>query len=1007
MRTLLLLPLAVLLAGCPVEEEPPAVETTPFDGVGVTDEFTLGCLTAPVQVVRTEYDVPHIYAETEKDLACAQGFVTARDRFFQMDLISRNGIGRLAELLGEAGLESDIEIRARGSRRIAERMVEVLDDHDRGVWEAYAEGVNAFIAGVRSGQFPPPAELEAVWALLGVDAVTDLMMDWTVLNVAGVGSTVNFEGGYETTDLNNQRTVDSLEDWGLDLTEGALRNAGARQDIWENIAPVYPVASAPEWLQERDAGQRPRFVRGARVEAGVLDRALQTAENMAEGLWRTKDAGFGSNAWAVAPENTANGHALLAGDGHLSLTIPSFLYQTHLDTSVLGGGDLHIIGLTVAGAPMMGPSSNGDVAWSHTSQTSDLNDYYRDLVQLTDGVPTAAFFQGEWQPIESIEETYEVSGALGGEAGPRTIARYVTAQGRPIFSLEGTEVADLSEDPTAVNIFGRWIVAGDTNDDGRVEAITGAASHFGEVHMLEAMGDMAKASNVDEWFAGQQKLASFSQHYVVADKDGNIFYSGYQAMACRNYLPRDEDGVPLDEAHPQLLINGELYPSFEVSRTEDHRIDPAPDDPIRCMLSPTQYPTAKNPAQGWLANSNNAPAGMAWDQNIWNDGQPYLGGPWYGTWRASRIAERMEQDAGNHTIETMESMHGDHRSRMGTEFASLAIEAVDLAAAYAADGEVDGPEGRLALMYAADPDVAAALDEAKDRLQAWLERGNWAHSGVETFYNQPTPEEIEDSIATMIFNAWMGRFKNGVWNDEGLPGVFRPTGSYGTTRALKTIVDGVDAAGNAIVSLDPETGESVFFDDLATPDWKETKAEIALRSLVDALAYLATPFTADRSGGFSTADQSQWKWGLKHFVVFENFVAREIGDDPLIESLFADLGVTPEQIPLSDPPPQSGDPRLGMPGFPRPGDAFGIDAAGGITTHDFGYGSGPVMRMVFEMDPAGLKGVNVIPGGQSANPDSVHFDDEAALWIANETSPVRFSVEDVVGNAVGREILSP
>ncbi len=1007
MSKTLILFLAALLVGCPTEEEPPVVDTTPFDGIGVTGEFSLDCLTAPVQVVRTEFDVPHIYAETEKDLACAQGFVTARDRFFQMDLISRNGIGRLAELLGEAGLESDIEIRARGSRAIAERMVEVLDDADRAVWQAYADGVNAFIAGVRAGEFPPPAELEAVYALLSVDSPADLMMDWTVLNVGGVGSTVNFEGGYETTDLRNQRTNDQLESWGLTLTEGELRNAGALNDIWDNIAPVYPVASAPDWIEERDAGTPPRFVRGAKVESGVLDRALQVAENMSEGLWRTKDAGFGSNAWAVAPEQTANGHALLAGDGHLSLTIPSFLYQTHLDTSVLGGGDMHIIGLTVAGAPMMGPSSNGDVAWSHTSQTSDLNDYYRDTVELTDGVPTAALFQGDWQPIETIEETYEVSGALGGVAGPRTIARYVTAQGRPIFSLEGEDVTDADDHSGAVNIFGKWILAGDADGNGTVEAITGAASHFGEIHMLEAMGDMAKASNVDEWFAGQQKLASFSQHYVVADNSGNIFYSGYQAMACRDYLPKGPDGVPEDEAHPQLIINGELYPSFQVSRTDDHRIDPAPDDPVRCMLGPDQYPTSKNPAQGWLANSNNAPAAVAWDQSIWNDDESYLGGPWYGTWRASRIAERMEQDAGNHTIETMESMHADHRSRMGTEFASIAIEAVDLAAAYAADGEVDGAPGRLAAMYAADADMQASLDEARGRLQAWLDGGNWAHSGVETFYNQPTPAEIEDSVATMIFNAWMGRFKNGVWNDEGLPSVFRPTGSYGSTRALKTIVDGVDAAGNPIVSLDPETGESVFFDDLATVDFKETKAEIALRSLVDALAYLATPFTVDRSGGFSTADQSQWKWGLKHFVRFENFVAREIGDDPLIESLFADLGVTPEQLPLSDPPPESGDPRLGMPGFPRPGDAFGIDAAGGITTHDYGYGSGPVMRMVFEMDPAGLKGTNVIPGGQSANPDSLHFDDQAALWIANESSPVRFSVEDVVANAAGREIFSP
>lgn len=1002
----LLLSAALLLAACPsTEEVVPEPTPNPLEAVASTGSFDLPCLDAAVHVVRTEHDHPHIYGETEKDVACAQGFITARDRFFQMDLISRNGLGRLGELLGDAGLESDIEIRSRGSRWIAEQMVEHASADSTAQWTAYAEGVNAYLDAVRAGEFPPPAELDAVYLLLGLDSPIELLENWDILSVAGVASTVNFTAGYETTDLGWQRTADQLEAWGLDLPEGELRNAGAIHDLWNNIAPVYPVASAPGFGdEERDLSGPSRLIKGAKIEAGTLDRAIETVEDWGENLWRTKEAGFGSNAWAVAPEMTADGDALLAGDGHLSLTIPSFLYNTHLDTQLLGGGDLHMLGLTVAGAPMIGLGTNGFVAWSHTSQTSDINDYYAESVELGDaGELLGTWFQDELIPMDEVLETYEVSDALGSVPGDRTIGRWLTGQGRPIFSIEGTP-ADSGDEPGAINVFGRWIVPGDVDGDGTVSAISGAASHFGETNFIDGVRGWAKATDVDEWYRAHQLIASYSQHFLVADTSGNIFYSPWEAMPCRGYLPRDAQGLPLDGASPQRLIDGTLYPSFTVTHTDSGHIDPAQDDELTCMLTPEQYPHSKNPEQGYLVNSNNAPWSAAHDQNVWNN-DVYVGGPWYGTWRATRIIERLEEDAGNHSVATMESMHGDHRSRMATEFLPYLLDALDLAEAHAADGAVDGTDGRMAAYWSGEQN--AAIVEAKGRLEAWSDRSNWAHSGVETFYNAPTDEEMEDAVATMIFNAWMGRFLGSVFNDEGLPGVWRPTGSYGRTRGLKTVLDGVDAAGNANASIDPETGESVFLDDLGTPDFKESGAELAIREFVQALEYLSTTFTVDRTGGFSTTDQSQWLWGLKHFVKFDNFVAREVGDDPLIDSIFEDLGVSPEALPIDDPAPTTGDPRLGMPGFPRPGDAFGIDAAGGISTTDFSYGSGPVMRMAISLGEDGIHGVNVIPGGQSSDPFSAFHHDEARNWLGNETTPIRFYVDDVVANAVGREVLTP
>jgi penicillin amidase len=995
-----LLPLLalLLLPACPEPEPEPL--PNPFEDLPEDSSYSLPCLSGPVEVIRTEFGVPHIYALNAVDLACALGFTTARDRFFQMDLISRNGLGTLGELLGELGLESDISIRSRGGAAIAQNMLDATSGEERAAWDAYASGVNAYIDAARTNLLPAPKELELVYILLGKEHPAELMADWDALNVAGVAATINFESGFETTDIKLQQVTVQLETWGLELTNGDLRHAGAIADIWNNIAPVYPRASAPQYTGEGRESSEPalRLHKGARIEAGALDRAVATAQEMDKRLYRGPDTpGWGSNMWAVHGDLTASGHAILAGDGHLALTSPAFLYRLHMDTALLGGGDIHAIGMTVAGAPIIGLGHNGSVAWAHTSQVSDINDYYRDVVTLgADGRPASTLFGGKQIPVVEIPETYSVSDALGSEAGDHSISRWATGQGRPIFSLEGTEVGSAEDDPAAVNIFGNWIVAGDVDGDGQITAISAAATHYFEKHMLHNVMGWGRARNVDEWGAHLAGMTSYSQHFVAADTSGNILYSGFQAMPCRGYLPRDAAGQPLDGAHPQLLIDGTLYPSFEVLYTADKRIDPAKDSELNCTLSWDEYPHSKNPEQGYLFNSNNAPADFAWDNDVFNDAV-YLGGPWYGTWRGSRISELIEEGAGEHSVETMAAIQADHKSRMATEFIGHLLGAIDLAEAHAADpgGVPDTPAWRMSEVWGSH---GIALDEARGRLQAWDGRDLAAASGVETWYDQPSASDVDDAVATMIWNAYFGRFLGAVWNDEGLPSVFRPTGSYGRTRALKSLLDGVGPNGAELASLDPATGESVFFDDLST-EAVESSDELMVVSLATALDWLTTEFGTD--------DQAEWLWGLKHTLRFDSFLGREISGNALIASLFEPMTISPDVLPLSDPPPGAGDPRAALDGFPRHGDSFAIDAAGYLDVTDFTYGSGPVMRMAFEMNPAGVTGTNVIPGGETANPDSPHFADQAALWIANETSPVRYSVEDVLAGVQSREVLKP
>lgn len=108
-------------------------------------EISIAGLSGPVEVLRDERGVPHIYADTADDLAKAQGFVHAQDRFVQMDLGRLATAGRLAELVGEAGIESDTVVRTLGWRRVAEQELPLLDPQTRRLLQAYADGVNAYL----------------------------------------------------------------------------------------------------------------------------------------------------------------------------------------------------------------------------------------------------------------------------------------------------------------------------------------------------------------------------------------------------------------------------------------------------------------------------------------------------------------------------------------------------------------------------------------------------------------------------------------------------------------------------------------------------------------------------------------------------------------------------------------------------------------------------------------------------------------------------------------------
>ena len=1041
-----LCPLAVcLLAGCDggsIADDTARAEARgpALSDVAESASRSLDGLSCPAQVVRVEGGVPHIYAHDREDLARVFGFVQAQDRFFSMDLARRLGLGEVSSLLGDSALETDMDSRASGMTFVAERILADLTPEHAALMDAYAEGINAYIAAVRAGELPPPSELSVAAALLGATEPTELMVPFDRRGLAGTLAVLVYELGYETGDVGHARTVAALAAGVYDAEAPLhdLREAGALEDLYRSMAPIWGVSSAEGYGVGAAAGYASGNGDGAgypgpegplppgasttsgrrapaapRVPAAMLERLWQRLERHQARLGRDDEIGWGSNAWAVAGAASADGSTLVAGDGHLPLTVPSLFYSVGLDTTVLGGGDLRQVGLTIPGLPFMAVGTNGSVAWSQTQLGGDITDWYREELQLdADGAPSASRFLDAWEPLVPVEESVVVADVplLDSIGRTEVWTRYTTFDGRFLADIEGTPVG-LDHVPasgeTVVVLAGDRVVPGDVDGDGLVTAISFDYAGFEAGHLLEALDGMGTAADIEEYRQATRHLVAYSQNLAAGDKHGSVLYTAYQGLPCRSYLPRDEQGDFADGADPTLLLDGTRYGGFEIPiDAEGFPLEGDP-DPYRCVVPFEEQPQSVDPASGFVQTANNDPVGTSFDNNLFNDPW-YIGGPWEGGFRASRISSELSRmvDGGSADPAGMAALQADVRSVHGCLFAPHLIEAVDAGReAFAAAPDVGTAAYRLGSLYAADQ---VRLDEAQARLAAWVEADCPALSGVETFYHPSVDEvEVAHSVATSIFNSWEGRMMARVFDDEGLPGVWRGGGRTGRTRALVRMLEGRGVDNPAdLASWNPETGESVFFDTLATGE-VETADEHAIAALSDGLDFLASDPGDIRGGGFGTDDMDAWRWGLRHMVRFDSILAEFLGDDPTYALLTDQFAITPQVLPLAEGM-GADDPRRNLPHFPRPGDNDAVDAANvGFSGRDFTYGSGPVFRMVIALGPYGVAGQNILPGGQSALTDSAHFADQAALWLGNEAWPLRYSLADVVAGGTSREAFVP
>jgi penicillin amidase len=454
-----------------------------------------------VAVLFDDRGVPHIFASNEADAWRALGFVVARDRLFQMEAQTRAASGRLTEWAGPRALDADREIRAMGLPWGAEKKAAVYD-RTSPAWlamQAYADGVNAWIAQMR------PRDLPLEYRLLKARPIK-----WEPIHsfyfMARMGLTLGM----------NDATVRRLRAQALVGKAAADALFPLTSPIQEPIQPNGQRSPRYDFTELPPPGAPDSTAVAALAARGRLLAALDMHER-----GEPSDA-IGSNNWAVSPSRSSTHNALLAGDPHLDLTLPSVWYEMHINVP----GSIDAAGVGFPGMPGVVIGFNRNVAWTFTNTGSDMNDFYAETVD-DDAHPSRYVLDGKWHDLEKRVERY------------RDPSGHVIATDTLFFTHRGP----------MRKMLGRWLSM-------RWTALE--PSHEPDNFMA-----LAHTKSVSEWLYAMRDFGAPTQNGLVADRSGNI-----AIRSSGKYPVRPGDGrgdVIRDGSHSSSDWTGflplEKYPS--------------------------------------------------------------------------------------------------------------------------------------------------------------------------------------------------------------------------------------------------------------------------------------------------------------------------------------------------------------------------------------------------------------------------------------------------------------
>lgn len=503
-------------------------------------------LEGEARVVRDDAGIPQIYADSMHDLMLAQGFVAAQDRFFEMDVRRHATAGRLSELFGEAGLESDLVVRTLGWRQVAEQELTMLRPATRSALDAYAEGVNAYLAGRST------SEMALEYTLLGATGLDYTPERWTAVDsIAWLKAMAwDLRGNLE-------------EEIGRALTTAAVGEKEAAE-----LYPAYPFDRHPPIVQQggllgeefdQDVdGRGSDLLRRPAPSGRKALAALAGVRGVLSGVPALlgKGDGLGSNSWVVDGEHTSTGAPILANDPHLGISLPGVWTQVGLHCRTVSSEcPMDVAGFSFSGVPGVVIGHNRDIAWGFTNLGPDVTDLYVERV-TDDGWQ----HDGRVRPLLKRDETIEVRGG-----DPVEITVRSTDHGPLLSDLvavdERLDEVDLTDDGLAEQVAEVGAADPDANSSSGEPWDVGVALSWTALQPHPTADALLALDLATDWTSFRAALRDFAapgQNVVYADTRGHI---GYQATGLVPIRRRGNDGrTPAAGWLPETGWTGRFVP---------------------------------------------------------------------------------------------------------------------------------------------------------------------------------------------------------------------------------------------------------------------------------------------------------------------------------------------------------------------------------------------------------------------------------------------------------------